>query len=268
MRTRSRVIVAVLAAMSLAGASSAQAATEVGNDCEVTSGVPNYTFVQLARASSSPLPLDVPSAGVVTKWTVRSKVPVVAPLSFQVLRPTGNPGEFTTVAESSEATVTLGVNTFETRIPVQAGDRFGTYGGPTTPNLYCGSENPGDEIGVITGRAAVGSTNVFLPQKPYLVPVSGTVEPDADGDGYGDETQDKCPQSAAVQGECPVISLSSFGLARKGSALVLIAASSEAPVTVSGKVSYRKKAARKKGKRARTSAQLKLGGGTKTVAPG
>jgi hypothetical protein len=34
--------------------------------------------------------------------------------------------------------------------------------------------------------------------------ISGTVEPDADGDGFGDETQDGCPSNAAIQGDCPV----------------------------------------------------------------
>ena len=39
---------------------------------------------------------------------------------------------------------------------------------------------------------------------PYEVMMSGTVEPDADGDGFGDETQDGCPMNAAVQGDCPI----------------------------------------------------------------
>ncbi len=29
------------------------------------------------------------------------------------------------------------------------------------------------------------------------------VEPDADRDGFGDETQDACPSSASAQGACP-----------------------------------------------------------------
>ena len=31
-----------------------------------------------------------------------------------------------------------------------------------------------------------------------------TLEPDADGDGFGDETQDGCPTEPATQGECQV----------------------------------------------------------------
>jgi hypothetical protein len=33
--------------------------------------------------------------------------------------------------------------------------------------------------------------------------VNATVEPDADNDGYGDETQDQCPTDASTHGPCP-----------------------------------------------------------------
>jgi hypothetical protein len=35
--------------------------------------------------------------------------------------------------------------------------------------------------------------------------LSATLEPDADHDGFGDETQDQCPTNASTQGACPVI---------------------------------------------------------------
>ena len=34
--------------------------------------------------------------------------------------------------------------------------------------------------------------------------VAATIEPDADGDGFGDETQDQCPTQATTQGACDV----------------------------------------------------------------
>ena len=33
--------------------------------------------------------------------------------------------------------------------------------------------------------------------------VQGTVETDADHDGYGDDTQDQCPTDASTHGPCP-----------------------------------------------------------------
>ena len=35
--------------------------------------------------------------------------------------------------------------------------------------------------------------------------LSAQLEPDADHDGYGDETQDQCPTDAATQGPCPLV---------------------------------------------------------------
>jgi hypothetical protein len=32
--------------------------------------------------------------------------------------------------------------------------------------------------------------------------VAASIEPDADGDGFGDETQDACPSQAGTQGQC------------------------------------------------------------------
>jgi hypothetical protein len=36
-----------------------------------------------------------------------------------------------------------------------------------------------------------------------IIPLNADLEPDADGDGFGDITQDGCPTSAATQGACP-----------------------------------------------------------------
>jgi hypothetical protein len=37
----------------------------------------------------------------------------------------------------------------------------------------------------------------------FRVDVGAVLEPDADGDGFGDETQDACPSDASTQGPCP-----------------------------------------------------------------
>ena len=96
------------------------------------------------------------------------------------------------------------------------------------------------------------------------------VEPDLDNDGYGDETQDRCPRSAAYQGECPVVTLAANGKARKRSIQVRVTASSEASVLVFGQVGWNFQPKRKpksgKGKTARLI--VGLSGGTKTVLPG
>jgi hypothetical protein len=88
------------------------------------------------------------------------------------------------------------------------------------------------------------------------VPITVAVEPDADNDGFGDETQDQCPQSAAFQTPCPPVTLSTSKQVRKGSVVIVVTTDTPAPVTVKGVVKLGG------GKKA------KLNGGTKSLTPG
>jgi hypothetical protein len=260
MRKRCAVAIAGLAAgLALVAAPAAMASTEVGSTCqanellEVSGGA---TVFSVAKVSGDSLPLTVPSAGVVTQWKVNLiPAPVSIPQVFEVLRPTGAPKQFQVVGETS-GSVTGGQNTFPARLSVQPGDRFGLGGGEGP--LVCKETGfAGDVIGAWLGVPPVGSTNTILEEgSGYQAPVSATIEPDADGDGFGDETQDKCPQSAAVQTPCPVVTLSTSGTAQKSLASVVVTSSSQASVTVAGAVKLGK------GKTA------KLSGGTQIVAPG
>lgn len=256
-------VIGVLAAMSLTSVPIASAATEVGSNCAANKTAPNFTFIQLAKGPNNPLPITVPSAGVVTQWKVNSE-PFDGTVSFvlKALRSAGAPLDFQVIDESRPGNVHGGQNSFDTRIPVLAGDRFGLFGTPTT--FYCQSASTvGEAFAFVPGNALFGSTQTFGESKEVQVPVSAIVETDADGDGYGDETQDKCPQSAAFQTECPVVVLDAIPLAKKGSVVVLVTTSTETPVTVSA---IAKVAGKSKG--AKSSAQLKLKGVTSTVKPG
>lgn len=259
---RKRVLLAAGFAIALASAvvpAGASAATEIGSNCQANSGAANYTFVQLKRVSGGSLPIAAPSAGVVTKWKVNSGVPTAVGQKLQILRPTGNPNEFQTVAESAPATVILGQNSFDTRLPIKAGDRpaaAGAPGGSVAAPLYCSTANPEDEMGALTPESTLGSTNTYPPATGYVAAISAVIEPDVDGDGYGDETQDACPQSAAVQVACPVVALSTSASATRKAVTLLVTSTTPASVTVNGKVSLGK------GKKAN------LKGGVKAVNPG
>ena len=99
------------------------------------------------------------------------------------------------------------------------------------------------------------------------VAVSAVVEPDVDVDGFGDETQDKCPQSAAFQAACPQISLDVYPVVEKSSVTLIAVADHEAPVTVSATVTTPKGPKAKKKKRASSSEKLTINGGTQIVVP-
>jgi hypothetical protein len=267
MRKRIGLTVVAVGAASLLATASASAATEVGSNCLANSGVGGVvTEVQLAKASGDPLPITAPTSGVVTRWKVNSGIEGAFLQQLKVLRQAGNAKTFQTVAESSPGTVLKAQNSFEARIPVQAGDRFGVGSpgvGPSAAVLYCTTGNTSDEYGVIAGNTAVGSVSEFPPTGGAIVAVSATIEADADNDGFGDETQDKCPRSAALQlVPCPLVTLGGIGKLTKGSAQILVSASSQAPVTVFGSVKTPKKG--KKGK----ARQITIQGGTQSVSPG
>ncbi len=230
-------VVAVLLA-SLVGASGATAATEFGDNCIGNEETAPITFFEINAVAGNPLPPGAPSAGVITKLKINL---VPTPISFQhtikVLRLNTGAKTAQIIAETN-VTVTGGLNSYDARIPVQAGDRLSLFGaGPLVETLICDETGVTSTLGVFEGNGGgVGSSSLYVesPPIPAGVPVSAVLEPDADNDGFGDETQDKCPQSAATQLECPVIVLDSFPLAKKSSIVVLVAASESGSVTVSG----------------------------------
>jgi hypothetical protein len=270
MRKRGVGTAAVLVtAVALLAAPSAFAATEVGSRCVGNAPGPGFTVISLAGGGSDPLPATFPSSGVITSWSYNlglSVPPGLLSEQLKVFRSTGAPKQFLVVAESPLSPVAVGPNTFPVRMPVKAGDYLGTAGmaegEPVT--VACVTSDEGDRGGLIMGNPGTGTTTTVGEEAPEIQnPVVATVEPDADGDGFGDETQDKCPTNASTQAACPVppppppvITLSSSATAGKRLATVTVTATAQATVTVGGKVSLGK------GKPA------KLNGGTQLVAPG
>ena len=259
-------MIALLAVGMLLSASGASAATEVGNNaCPANESVLGYMAIQLVDSSSS-LPLAVPTAGVATKWKVDSILANKQQV-LKVVRPTGKKNEFSVVSESTEKTVLAGENAFDTRIPVQPGDQFGLYGAIPSGALFCtgATAKPTDVMGGFGGNLqSTEKPMVFNEFKSERVAVSVIVEPDADGDGYGDETQDRCPQLAAFQTECPTIAVDGFAIAAKNAITLLVSVDHEAPVTVAATTTVGKGSKRK----LRKGGAVTLAGGTQTVAPG
>jgi hypothetical protein len=244
------------ALLALTGASSAAAATEFGDNCVADhtaegSGVTLFESV----GQGNPLPTAAPVAGVITQWKMTltpEAIGVSIPQDLRVVRL--NPGAKTmTVIGTGSASIVAGSNVIDTRISVQPGDRLAIFGGGELGTLLCdtGGENV---IGGIEGDAGPPGSTVPYIEVPFdeRVPVSAVIEPDADNDGFGDETQDKCPQSASTQAECPVIVLDSFALGKKNAIVVLVAASESGSVSVGGSAKL------PKASRASSSAKTKL----------
>jgi hypothetical protein len=273
MRRRSggAVIGAVVAAAMVFGqsASASASAVTVGNTCGATTSEGNGTIVSLKNPPGYPLPSAIPSSGIITSWTfsLAKAVPNgIYQEQLKVLAPTGA-DEFTVVGESELSPVGTGANIFPARIPVRNGEllgsmAFGVAGGIVEQGyFFCATADPGDEIALLPGDPLLGTTVTAIRHTVEAQnPISVTVEPDADGDGFGDETQDKCPTDASTQGACPKpaasITLSASAAAKRGLVTVTLTSSAQATVTVAGSVKLGK------GKSA------KLSGGTQIVAPG
>jgi hypothetical protein len=149
----------------------------------VESGGPNYV---------------VPSRGVVTRWSAEGPADGTAVVALKVADGDQMVGE--TAAKS------LGPSaepTFDVRVPVRGGDRVGlavidgrNVCGRWTQNADNVVRHSFDEV----SPPATFSLARVLPR--LQVNLKATVEPDADRDGFGDETQDDCPTDARTRDEC------------------------------------------------------------------
>lgn len=266
---------ALVSCLSLVAVSPASAATEVGEPCTATGAEANRTLLVFNVTTAHPVVPEEP-AQVITSWTVRVGAGIAPlPQRLEVYRVLNEEQDYRKEGESATVTVREGVNVFPTRIPVKSFTGYLALHGPNG-TFVC---DPAPQLaGSFEGGAAIGETRRVSTAIGLGVPLTATVEDDRDGDGYGDETQDGCPQSAAYQGPCPTITLDAFPIVLKRSVLVLVSSSSTTPVQVFGQVGLKLgptadgpahiSKTRKPGKVKPTGQIFGLAGGTQSVNPG
>ena len=160
------------------------------------------TLIQFQRQAGSTPAYTVPEGGgVVTSWNHQAPgldIGFAQTLALQMLRPAGGT-QFTVIGQSAVETIISGPNSFPTRISVKAGDVLGLYVQHQGSVAYCQEqapmENEGDKTREInaTQNPAVGTTLDFAGnEQSARLDVSAVIEPDVDGDGFGDESQDQC----------------------------------------------------------------------------
>jgi hypothetical protein len=195
---------AVACAISLTLASVANASVTVGQLVTPNAGCGGaITILQTGVASGASY--TVPSDGVITSWSVQDASLPITGLKLKVGRlVSGN--QYSIVAESAAGPQTANsVNSYAAQIPVKAGDLIGesATGGTCGVN----SSNTADSVVAALGDVPVGTMATFGPPFHGIIPVAANVEPDADGDGFGDETQDLCPTDASTHGPCPSVAV-------------------------------------------------------------
>lgn len=169
----------------------AHAATSVGSTAapatQNTTVCPNGAACVLVGDN-----LVAPVSGVITGWHLKSGS-VGGQVTLRVLHPAGG-GRYTGAGTGEQQTITRGdpyVNDFPERLPVHAGDLLGLDNASSALIL---SEGAGT-VKALTPAPADGATVAPAGTEPGArrVLLSADIEPDADGDGFGDETQDQCP---------------------------------------------------------------------------
>ena len=163
---------------------------------------------------------DIPGPGVVTVWMTNGHNPVVTEgggtftdngdsAALRVYRRVSGSNTLTPVAESSTQTLASGGPVaFTTRIPVNGGELIGlriAAGGGDGSSVCLQSFGP--DLNKVLTAAPAGPLNAERAMSvgnQFRVDVGVILEPDADRDGFGDETQDQCPTDADTQGDCPI----------------------------------------------------------------
>ena len=190
-----RFSLASLAVALLAIPSGASAGTQIGETFTPTGGCDsNRTRLQSVSPGGQ---YSAPSDGVITRWSFQAAA-TPPDLRFKVGRAVlgedlTTDADFTIVGESViETDLTAdALNSFFTRIPVQAGDVIGFFNastsgfcfepgatGYTSHELVDADPHPGDP------------PETYAPFTSRQNDVSAILEPDCDKDGLGDETQD------------------------------------------------------------------------------
>jgi len=155
-----------------------------------------------------------PFAGVLTKVRVQAGASVAATGRVTVMRQTTpwSSGE-ATFLKVSQQLVNVSVDTslaghiseIPMRVAINAGDVVGLDNIDANLRIFASyGGGPADHCAFSFVYPAVGDSTVFGTStcNQALPMVQGTVEPDADGDGFGDETQDLCPTDASRQTAC------------------------------------------------------------------
>jgi uncharacterized repeat protein (TIGR01451 family) len=194
MRRAPAAVVAVVAFAFAAPA--ADAAVTIG---QVFTPTAQTTATLAQTTASNNVSYVVPSDGVITSWSFLADSDG-ATLKLKVLR-RNDDGTYLTVGESALEKAPAGQQqSFTTRIPVKAGDYLGSSATTGKTVAYTGAQT--DNVVLAPGDQPVGSTGSYSAVQGIRIDATASLEPDADGDGFGDESQDVCTTDPSLPTAC------------------------------------------------------------------
>jgi hypothetical protein len=238
-------------ALSLAATCSpASAAVSIGQ-----TGTPfvcddNLAFLMGATGHAPSYTYTASPEGVVTSWSAAADLTPGRSLQLLILRPdpSGGLNHYVAVGKDEVRPLTaLGqLNTFTgLHLTIRPGEQIGLFlpDGQPGGESMCGfsSNDLGDVIrnnSPAGGEPPLGVSLDFPDNEQGLrVNASAVVEPDADNDGFGDETQDRCLSATGPMDGCPS-NVFSFGAItrnkKKGTATITVNLPNPGELTGSG----------------------------------
>jgi Domain of unknown function DUF11/PASTA domain len=175
-----------------------------------------------------------PGGGVITSWSAYLWNADPVTFKLKVLRGDTVVAQGPALSPGSDRQLM----TFPARVPVQGGDVLGIY---TPPGGHAFFAYADATVSHGYGDPAVGTHASSMTTMPgYRLLLSAVVEPDADGDGHGDESQDACPADPTRQAAPCVADLRAAVTIRDsrillgGTTVVSAGASAAAPAGVRG----------------------------------
>ena len=193
------MMLGIVAGVGLGSAGTSSAAVTIGSDLApdpVDSVGCGNACTKTNTANPGQL-VASPIDGVVVRWRLRGHAGVAQPVDFRlrVLRPNATGTAHTGINSSATRTVSqtsLATHVFPARQAIAAGDAIGLdVGSPA--GSFVAQAAPQAGVALAAWMPPIGNGET-LPTAPFEnadeILVNADVEPDADCDGFGDETQD------------------------------------------------------------------------------
>jgi hypothetical protein len=184
---------------------------------EINTSVIEETVRAVERAEHKPAP-----GRVTDRMTVSSKPPVrrghtqavarlqseegaIIGISFAPSLPGSNVSEVTGAGTGVPRTTAIGVTTYENeRLPIRAGDTIGVDDADAQLILSGAGSDTNHRINRWSPFVVDNAPGMNHQQTaPYLLQLNADIEADTDGDGFGDESQDRCPGVPGTVNGCP-----------------------------------------------------------------
>ena len=165
------------------------------------------SYIHPSAPNGDPYAGGAPNAGVISKFRIRAYGPggvgTPASVTFRVADISlTNPDSAQATAVGTGPTVTIAgtgeVEEFPGRLPVRRGNHLAI----DTTDAHAVYETGGNKFSYGFGPVLVEGVQRTSTTPVGELLVAAVVEPDADGDGYGDETQDRCVGESGSDDGC------------------------------------------------------------------